>query len=227
MGADMPTKAPPYKAPTVSLYNWSGCYLGGNVGAGWSRAEWTATANTSFFGDLSPGQSFSQSNSGVVGGGQLGCNYQVNQWVFGIEGTFSGTSISGDFNDSAVLPGQEDIITHKIKFVATVVGRVGYAFNNWLPYIKGGYAGADVKFGVSDTVGVNQGGGSETHWHSGWTVGAGLEYGLTPNWIIGVEYNYIDLQTQSYNVQGAAAGIYTMDVKPRINEVLARISYKF
>ena len=52
-------------------------------------------------------------------------------------------------------------------------------------------------------------------------------YGLTPNWIIGLEYDYIGLQTKNYNVTGGAAGLYTFDVKPRVHELLARISYKF
>jgi outer membrane immunogenic protein len=224
--ADMPVKAPIAPAPVAIPYNWSGCYIGGHAGAGWARTEWNNTADTAAFGDLSPGEGFTQTNSGFVGGGQLGCNYQVNQWVFGIEGTFAGTSIEGDLTNNVFGTGLDDVFTTKINSVATVVGRLGYAWDNWLLYAKGGYAGADVEFSVSDVVGIT-GSGSETTWHNGWTVGAGLEYGLTPNWILGVEYDYIDLQSKSYNVAGTAAGVYTFDVTPRIHELLARISYKF
>lgn len=223
--ADMPVKAPIYKAPPVVMYNWSGCYIGGHAGAGWARTEFTNTADTTAFGDLIPGQGFTQTNSGFVGGGQIGCNYQVNQFVFGIEGTFSGTTIKGDVANTVFGAG-DDVFTTKINSVATIVGRVGYAWDNWLVYGKGGYAGANVNFGVSDTVGV-AGSGSETNWHNGWTLGAGVEYGFTRNWILGLEYNYIGLQTKSHNVAGAAAGVYTFDVKPRIHELLARVSYKF
>lgn len=223
--ADLPVKAPVYVAPP--MYNWSGCYIGGHAGAGWARTEWTNTANTTLFGDLSPGEGFTQTKSGFVGGGQLGCNYQVNQWVFGIEGTFSGTSIKGSLTNTVFGAGFDDVFETRVNSILTVTGRIGYAFNNWLPYIKGGYAGASNKFSVSDTAGVNQGAGNETKWHNGWTIGGGLEYGLTQNWIVGLEYNYIGLQSKNYNVTGGAAGLYAFDVKPRIHEVLARLSYKF
>lgn len=220
----MPAKA--VRGPIVApVYNWTGCYIGGHAGVGWAKRDWSNTANTTAFGDLSPGNGFSQTNSGFVGGGQLGCNYQVNQWVLGIEGTFSGTSIKGDLANGT-FGAADDVFSSKINSIATVTGRVGLAFNNWLPYIKGGYAGANVNFSVSDTVGI-VGSGSQTSWHNGWTLGGGLEYGLTPNWILGIEYDYISLNSKNYNVAGASAGVYTFDVKPRISQLLARISYKF
>jgi outer membrane immunogenic protein len=227
LAADMPVKAPARIIPLpVPVYNWTGCYIGGHAGGGWGRIEWTNTANSTTFGDLSPGNGFTQTKSGFIGGGQSGCNYQINQWVFGIEGTFAGTSIKGDVANTTFGAG-DDLFSTKINSIATVVGRIGYAFNNWLPYIKGGYAGADVKFSVSDSVGPFTGSGSETKWLSGWTFGGGLEYGLTPNWILGVEYDYIGLQTKSYNVSGTSAGVYSFDVKPSIQQVVARVSYKF
>jgi outer membrane immunogenic protein len=227
IAADMPAKAPArILPPPILVYNWTGCYIGGHAGGGWGRTEWTNTANTTTFGDLSPGNGFTQTKSGFVGGGQIGCNYQINQWVFGIEGTIAGTSIKGDVANGT-FGAADDVFSTRIDFIATVVGRIGYAFNNWLPYIKGGYAGADVKFSVNDTVAPNIGSGSETNWLSGWTIGGGLEYGITPNWIVGVEYGYIGLQTKSYNVAGTATGVYSFDVKSNIQQVVARLSYKF
>jgi outer membrane immunogenic protein len=223
--ADMPVKAP--RAAPAPTYNWSGCYLGGHAGAGWGRTEWTNTADTTLFGDLTPGQGFTQTKAGFIGGGQAGCNYQMGTWVFGIEGTFAGSSIKGSLTNTTFGVGFDDVFETKINSLATLTGRIGYAVDNWLPYIKGGYSGANVKFSVSDTAGANQGSGSETKWHNGWTVGAGVEYGLTQNWIVGLEYDYIGLQTKNYNVTGSSAGVYTFDVKPKIHEILARISYKF
>ena len=147
--ADMPVKAPVYRTPVATVYNWSGCYIGLNAGGGWARTEFTNTVNTTAFGHLDPGEGFTYDNSGFVGGGQIGCNYQVNQWVFGVEGSFDGTSIKGDANNPAIL--NDDIFTTKINSLATVTGRVGYAWNNVLLYAKGGYAGANVQFSVSDT----------------------------------------------------------------------------
>jgi outer membrane immunogenic protein len=225
--ADMPVKAPLYRAPVAAVYNWSGCYIGLNAGGGWARTEFTNTVNTTAFGHLDPGQSFTYDNSGFIGGGQVGCNYQVNQWVLGIEGTFDGTSIKGDANNLAIL--NDDIFTTKINSLATVTGRVGYAWNNVLLYAKGGYAGGHIQFSVSDTCcvgGSPMGAGSQSRWQSGWTIGGGLEYGLTPNWIVGAEYSYIDLGTANYEV-GGGLGSYAFDVKTRIQTVLARVSYKF
>jgi outer membrane immunogenic protein len=226
--ADMPTKAPVQRAPLATMYNWSGCYAGLNAGGGWARTRFTNTVNTTDFGHLLPGESFTYTYDGFVGGGQIGCNYQVSQWVFGVEGTFAGTSIKGDASDQIIL--FDDVFTTRINTLATVTGRVGYAWNNVLLYAKGGYAGAHVKFSVSDTCcggGISpMGAGSDSHWQNGWTVGAGLEYGLTPNWIIGAEYNYIDVGTANYEV-GGGAGSYAFDVKTRIQTVLGRVSYKF
>jgi outer membrane immunogenic protein len=225
--ADMPTKAPIQRAPLATFYNWSGCYIGVNAGGGWARTKFTNTANTTAFGHLDPGESFTYTYDGFVGGGHAGCNYQVNQWVFGIEGSFDGSSIKGDATDLAIL--NDDVFTTKVDSLATVTGRIGYAWNNVLLYAKGGYAGGNVHFSVSDTCcvgGSPMGAGSGTHWQSGWTIGGGLEYGLTPNWIVGAEYNYIDLGTENYEV-GGGAGSYAFDVKTRISVVLARLSYKF
>jgi outer membrane immunogenic protein len=224
--ADLPTKAPVYKAPVVTVYNWSGCYIGLNAGGGWTQTEFTNTVNTTAFGHLNPGESFSYTNSGFIGGGQVGCNYQINQWVLGVEGTLAGTTIKGDATNLAIL--NDDVFTTKINSLGTVTARIGYAWNNVLLYAKGGYAGANVQFSVSDTVGPNFGAGSQTRWQSGWMVGGGFEYGLTPNWIIGAEYNYIDLGTANYEVGGGSSvGSYAFDVRTRISTVLARLSYKF
>lgn len=223
--ADMPIKAPPI-LPAPVVYNWSGCYIGGHAGGGWAKSSWTNTADTTAFGDMTPGQNLSETNAGFIGGGQLGCNYQMQSFVFGLEGTFSGSTIKGDTNNT-VFGAADDVFTNEVTAIATVVGRIGYAWDNWLVYGKGGYAGGEVKFSVADSVGANTGNGSDSSWQSGWTVGGGVEYGLTPNWILGIEYNYIDLGTKNYQVSGSAATSYAFDVETRIHEVLARISYKF
>jgi outer membrane immunogenic protein len=69
--------------------------------------------------------------------------------------------------------------------------------------------------------------GGQTHWHNGWTVGAGWEYGVTRNWIVGLEYNYAAFVSQTYQL-GGTAGSYTFDTKPRdIQWAVVRASYKF
>jgi outer membrane immunogenic protein len=225
--ADLGLRTPALVVPVATpAYNWSGCYLGAHAGGGWSRTDWINTASTAGFGDLLPGEGFRQTSGGFIGGGQVGCNYQVNTWVFGLEGSFSGSTFKGNAVNTVFGPPADDVFTTRVESLATVTGRVGYAWQNWLFYAKGGYAGGQVKFSVSDTIGPAVGAGSSSNWQNGWTAGGGVEYGLTPNWIVGVEYNYVDLLTKSYEV-GGGAGLYTFDVHPRIHEILARISYKF
>jgi outer membrane immunogenic protein len=72
------------------------------------------------------------------------------------------------------------------------------------------------------------GSGSQTQWHNGWTVGAGWEYGITRNWIVGLEYDYAAFENKNYQLAGASPGIYTFAAKPRdIQSAVARLSYKF
>ena len=224
--ADLGLNVPLRTAPVATPFTWTGCYLGGHAGAGWGFTKWANTADTVAFGDLAPGQGYSQTDAGFIGGGQVGCNYQALEWVFGIEGTFAGSTIKGNVNNT-LFGVADDIFTTKIDSIATATGRLGYAWNNWLFYGKAGYAGGQVKFSVSDAVGPATGSGSDSHWQNGWTVGGGVEYALTANWIAGVEYDYADLLTTTYNVAGASPGVYTFNVHPQIHEVLARLSYKF
>jgi outer membrane immunogenic protein len=214
------TKAPAYIEP---LFNWTGFYVGGHVGGAWTNEQFINTANTTVFGDLVPGQGYRQRGSGIIGGAQIGYNWQASNYVFGLEGTISGLDNSGSFTNTAFGPAN-DVFSWRTNVLATIVGRAGFAVQNNLLYIKGGYAGANNRLSVTDPVGSL---GGQTHWASGWTVGAGWEYGITRNWILGVEYNYAAFQTQSYQL-GGTAGSYAFDAKPRdIQWAVVRASYKF
>ena len=219
------TKAP----PAVAVYNWGGFYIGGHIGGAVTNQEWVNTANTTAFGDLTPGQGFRQNGSGIFGGGHAGYNWQASQFVFGLEGTISGLDNQGTVLNTVFGAGLDDRFSWRTDWLATVVGRAGIAVQNNLFYVKGGYAGVNNRMSVADTVPAFTGSGSQTVWHNGWTVGAGWEYGLTANWILGLEYNYAAFETKSYQLAGAAApAVYTFDVKPRdIQWAVVRLSYKF
>jgi outer membrane immunogenic protein len=214
-------------AATAADLDWQGCYVGIHAGAGHAKTGFTNTADTTDFGHLGPGDSFGYGFSGTIGGGQVGCNRRIDQWVVGVEGTLAGASIKGNAQDLAIL--NDDVFTTKISSVATFTGRVGYAWNDLLLYAKGGYAGANVRFSVSDTVsagGSPVGSGSQTHWQNGWTIGGGMEYAINPTWIVGLEYAYLNLRSANYDV-GGGSGSYAFDVKNRSQQVLARVSYRF
>ncbi len=148
--------------------------------------------------------------------------------MFGLEGTISAMDNRATLLNP-VFGAMDDVFSWRTNWMATVTGRIGFAVSNNLFYAKGGYAGANNRLSVSDIVPPSVGSGSATHWHNGWTVGAGWEYGLTRNWIVGLEYDYSAFQTKSYELGGTAApAIYTFDAKPRdIQSVVARVSYKF
>ncbi len=229
VAADLPVRA--YKAvppPIVPVYDWSGFYVGGHIGGAWVTQEATNTARTAAFGDLSPGQGASQKGSGVFGGGQIGYNWQVSNVVFGLEGTLAGIDIKKSLLNTE-FGARDDEFSWKLEWLATVTGRLGIAVNNNLFYAKGGYAGVQSKLSVSDVVLPFVGSGSDSQLHNGWTVGAGWEYGLTRNWIVGLEYAYYSFETKNYQLAGAAApATYAFDVKPKdLQSAVVRLSYKF
>ncbi len=190
------TKAPPvpYIAPTT----WSGLYLGGFGGYGWAS-----------------GSSGSLDLTGGFGGGTLGYNWQNGNIVFGLEADVAG----GDISASDGVPGV-DWAKSQINAFGTVRGRIGIAASpEILLYATGGYAWANNKISADDGVVV----GSASRTHSGWTVGAGLEYMFAPNWSAKVEYLYADLDGQTYTI-GPFTG---PSDRISLNSVKAGVNYHF
>lgn len=187
--ADMPTKAPVYKAPVVApLYNWTGPYIGIAGGYGWGHSNQTDPGipppPVTTIGDGS------YSVHGGILGGTLGYNWQQGPWVFGVEGDYSWADISG----SSDVCGPATVIPHncgtKLESLGTLRGRIGYAVGttgNWLPYVTGGLAVGDVHAWDALTP------ASGSDFRAGWTVGGGVETGITRNWTFKVEYLYVDL----------------------------------
>src|SRR5262249_19766292 len=175
--ADIAVKAPAYKAPPLQLFSWTGCYFGGHVGGLWARKEWfSADARLAPLG-VSYG---SHDADSVLGGFQGGCNYQVGSWVFGIQGDYAWTDARGD-NINAVLMQGTLADQSRIRSLASVTGRVGYAWDRWLGYVKGGGAWERDNYDVLSVVGgVVQASAAETR--GGWTIGFGVEYAFA-DWL--------------------------------------------
>jgi outer membrane immunogenic protein len=213
--ADLPTKAPVYKAPPPSLaYNWTGFYIGGNTGGGIGQKDWSFP--------YAPGRTTSHNVSGIIGGAQIGYNYQVTNLVIGVEGEYGAAGIKGD----SLCPNAAYTCTSKIFGVASVTGRIGYAFPAAvLAYAKGGAAWAREDFtAISATASEDTGKVTTT----GWTVGGGLEYGFWGRWSARVEYDYYDFGTKrrdAYNPAGVL--VDTEDVKQRLSTVKLGINYRF
>jgi outer membrane immunogenic protein len=210
-------KAPAYKAPPAPYYyNWNGCYIGAHAGGGWGDKDWTFLPPNGAAG-LDAG---SHSVSGALAGGQIGCDIQSGQWVFGAEFQGSWANIDGSHAGNAVDPAT--IVSHsEIDSILTLTGRLGFANNNWLFYAKGGGAWAREHFfvtnaGASTIFDVNQ-------TRTGWTVGAGIEWGFAPNWSAKVEYNFIDFGTKTAFVGTTAP----TDIDQTIHTVKVGINYRF
>jgi outer membrane immunogenic protein len=212
-------------APVARPFSWSGCYIGAHAGAGYTWTESVNAVNTTAFGDFAPGQGFANHSAGFAGGGHLGCNYQISyRTVIGIEGTYSGADITRDY--FSPFGGGDDVYTNRIRAIATVTGRIAWAFDAFLFYTKLGWAGARAQLSVVDVV-PSAGSGSASNWHNGIAFGSGMEYALTRNWIVGLESNYYRLEGKTYEI-GGGAGLYTFNSRPRdVFSYLARISWKF
>ena len=184
--ADLPARAPLKAPPLIPIYNWTGFYIGGNAGGVWD----TASVTDNFFG-----VSISDTRSGFIGGGQIGYNWQVSpQFVLGVEWMFDGTSISSGFGPVSDGLGNTFSASDKVSWLTTVTGRLGYAANNVLFYVKGG--GGWVHESANATVVQANGivfSPSASDTKGGWVVGGGIEYGFTPNWTTKVEYQHLGL----------------------------------
>ena len=170
----------------VAAANWTGWYLGGNVGSGTGR-------DRTYLGPVGgPGEQFSLNPDGVNGGGQIGYNWQAANWVYGLEADIQASSQRDQ--KTAVVLGTVNY-DHKLPWFGTVRGRLGYSVGSSLFYVTGGYAYGGVKTALNTGVGSV----SFSNTQSGWTAGAGIEtpfklLGLFgPNWTSKTEYLYVDL----------------------------------
>jgi len=170
-------KAPAFMAPPFS---WTGFYVGANLGYGWGDGSGTMTAGGA------TGR-ISGSGGGVLGGGQIGYNWQTGVFVFGVETDFQATGADGDFRGT-LAPGAVAVVgTTETPWFGTIRGRLGYAADRWLFYVTGG--GAYSKNEVTGTRGAIPFSASAVGWS--WTVGGGIETALTNNWSVKGEYLYI------------------------------------
>jgi outer membrane immunogenic protein len=145
-------------------------------------------------------------------------------WVFGIEGDFSASDVSGctRFNTIA-LAGCTDV-----NWYATVTGRLGIAFDRSLLYVKGGAAFTDEDhFIVSTAAGGGTASTSISNSRTGWTVGAGLEYALWDNWSAKIEYNFMDFGTDNRTMTGVAGGTTNFDIDQQVHVVKFGVNYRF
>jgi outer membrane immunogenic protein len=201
--------APVYVAPPFS---WTGFYLGGNFGGTW--ASTTLTDNLT-------GASLTASRSGWLDGGQAGFNYQTGNFVWGVEATFDWTSLNTTGTPFATAFGPLQASANT-QWLTTLAARLGYAADRWLVYGKAG--GGWVSNSATVTNVTSQVSATTSNATSGWLVGAGLEFGFTPNWSAKLEYDYLGLSGWT-----AASPLIadTVTVKRQLNMITTGVNYRF
>jgi outer membrane immunogenic protein len=207
--------APPPGYAVVPFVSWTGLYIGGHVGGAWSEVDWSHINLT--------GERFDKSEGGFIGGGQIGYNYQIGNLLLGVEATISGADLGSDFRSIAVptLRFSADIDT-----IATVTGRFGFASDQWLFYGKAGWAGAQVNFSGHNTALHDS--FSFDNWRNGWTLGTGLEYKINRHMSFGVEYSFIELNSERDN--GFTRFGYPVTLRDhdlQVQSVTARLNFQF
>src|SRR4051794_31509535 len=190
LAADLPGR-PEYKVPVVAapISQWTGCYVGGNVGAGWSRGE---------ISDDLGANSISESGTGMNAGGQFGCDYQAGAMVFGVRNQTNWADLkssvwigAGNFN------GYTSIVTNN--WFDLLTARIGYALQpSWLLYIQGGAAWRNFDQKLIDVTGMQVGRLNRTQ--TGWTIGLGSENQVTRRWSVFLEYKYAKFGPDSANI---------------------------
>jgi outer membrane immunogenic protein len=207
LAADIITKPglPPPRAPVyVPFFSWSGFYLGINAGYGFGTSRWTNPLTGLTTGDFDV--------NGAMVGGTLGYNVQFGSAIFGLEADFDWSDIKGTTTVNCPL-GCET----KNTWLGTARGRIGYAFDRFLPYFTGGAAFGELR---AASPGIN--GMTETK--VGWTLGGGVEYAFLSNWSAKVEYLYVDLGTIQCTVANC---LVATDIAFTTNIVRGGLNYKF
>lgn len=236
----MPVKAPP---PVAPIFTWTGFYIGVNgggafgaghnaivnetfAGAPFVSGTWPGSGN---FGKLEP--------SGGFGGGQIGYNWQFQNWVFGIETDIQGASIKdtagATLQYTSPLTTITSNVSQKIDWFGTVRGRLGIAFDRVLVYGTGGFAYGQTTtdLTMSDSLGFVAA-NSNKNTRTGWVAGAGIEWAFAPNWSLKGEYQYIDLGKNTVVAQerlGGAATAFAVSTTTRSDFHTGRIgvNYRF
>jgi outer membrane immunogenic protein len=232
--ADLPARMP-VKAPVAvaAPYSWTGCYVGGHIGAGWAHTNFSDALGNR----IAPVGSEVQvdSDASFLGGGQVGCDYQfAANWVIGLAGDFSWASIDGVADDpffSGKTAGVPLTLHSRTDFLATATGRIGYAWNTLLVYGKGGFAWSHDKYQVNNfsCVIFTSCNTNANETRTGWTAGGGVEWAFMPNWSLLVEYNHYGFGTNNLTFidptqPGSPAAF---GVKQDFDAVKVGVNYRF
>jgi outer membrane immunogenic protein len=239
LAADLPSRkyAPVAPVVIVPVFTWTGFYVGVNAGYAWNT---NSDDNANLYGYPGyygnggyPGYGYygdGGSDGGFAGGGQIGYNYQIGQFVIGAEADIQYADLGGKNNYGYGNQGMD--------WFGTVRARAGFAFDRALIYATGGFAYGGGGGNNSAYFGNNYGyggayyGGNGEDTATGWTVGGGLEYAFTDNITAKIEGLYVSLDRGNSDVYlpGYALATSYYSSGSKNNEfavVRAGLNYKF
>lgn len=228
--SDLGSRPPPAVplSQAIASYDWTGFYAGATAGYVWGRDRMTDVA-----GYNGPAGSFTNHPDGGIFAVHGGYNLQNGRAVFGIEAELGYLGLSGSkqFPPYVGVRGPTDsVLSTHTDFFAAVTGRVGFTpADRFLVYGKGGVAFANLKtsFIDSDPAGTTLvAGTSKTRFAPGWTLGAGIEYAASGNWVGRLEYDHYDFGTQTHDALSAGAGVFPFRHRTSADTVRLGISYK-
>jgi outer membrane immunogenic protein len=221
--ADMgvPRSYYPASPPPPAIYDWTGIYVGGHIGGG----ILTDSVSQNGVGAVNLLSSGSLRPAGVIGGAQVGANYEFAPWVVGVEGSWTDSAISGNTLIGTPIAATQERFTSQAQWFAALTGRVGYAANDWLFYAKGGGAWMNVRYtedllNPSGVTAVTQ---VFTDNRTGFTVGAGIEFGLVENLSGKIEYDFYDFGSRNYNF----STLTPVSVSSKLHALIVGLNYKF
>jgi outer membrane immunogenic protein len=222
LAADLRTPVRPAPTFIVPPFSWTGCYIGVQGGGAWGSSRHineVAGVRTNITDHYDV--------DGFLVGPTAGCNFQTGGFVFGIEGDWSWSSKEGEgrnippFSTDAVSQTRED-------WLATIRGRLGWAFDRWMIYATGGGAFADIEARVVPDAITGVAPISESKTRAGWTVGGGFEWAFAPNWSAKIEYLHVKFENEGYFLAPPVGFANRAGGVPLNNDIVrAGINYRF
>jgi len=215
VAADLPSRRAPvaYAPVAAPIFTWAGLYVGADVGYAWGK---DAQKQHNPAGALI--ESHSTKTKGLLGGLYAGYNWQSGAFVYGLEGDVELSNVRGTF-----VYANGDSTKQSVGVQGSVRGRLGYAIDRTLLYVTGGVAIADQKHRVELANGTFE---SASKVRAGWTLGAGVEYAISNNWIARAEYRYTDFGKNSQTLAVTAPG-FSFKNHDTDHAVRLGVSYKF
>jgi outer membrane immunogenic protein len=222
--ADLPVRVYTKAAPAAAVFDWTGGYVGVNVGVavgGEGRSGLDILANGGAF------ETFNLASAGVVAGGQAGYNYQFGDWVVGAEADIQG--IGNETHRNCILlctAGSSASLSQDMPWFGTVRGRVGYATGPILNYVTGGFAYGGVRTSDNEIIPGGAGSVAFNRTKTGFALGSGIEAAIGDRWTAKIEYLYLDLGSNA-DTFTIAGGTHVLKTEARESVFRAGANYRF